>query len=98
MAPVPNCCIGAMVAPAALEELVELVEAPEAPDVEAVGVAPEAADEVVAETAVKLVGSICPQLAFSFFWQRAWAAASPTLAALQLEKICSQIKVGIVWV
>jgi len=83
-----------MVAPAALEELVEVAAPEEAP--EEVAVEPAAEEEVVTETSVKLSGLSCPQLAFSFFAQRAWAAASPTPAALQLEKTFSQIKVGIV--
>jgi hypothetical protein len=69
MAPVPNCCIGAIVAPAALEELVEDAEAPEA--AAEVGVDAAEEEEVVVELSVMLGGVRCPQLAASFLEQRA---------------------------
>lgn len=65
-APVPMLrmlATGAMVAPAALEELEDAV--PEAEPVAAlVADAVVLAEEVVAAAAVKFAGSSCPQLAF----------------------------------
>lgn len=86
-----------MVAPAALEELVEEEEAPDGA-ADAVGVVAAEAEEVVAAFAVILGGVRCPQLAASFLAQRAWAAASPTPAALHSLNTSSQMKVGIVCV
>jgi hypothetical protein len=47
-------------------------------------------------TAVKSVRLRCPQFAASFCLQTFWAAASFWPAVIQLEKICSQMKVGMV--
>lgn len=68
-APVPMLRTTAMVAPAALEEVVVGVDA--APDPEAVGVGPALLDEEETAAAVKFVGSILPQSASSVALQAA---------------------------
>lgn len=50
--------------------------------------------ELAEADAVKSSMLRCPQFACSFDEQRAWPAASPTLAAMQFVYICSHSKLG----
>lgn len=97
-APVPKYLkFAPMVGAAPADVLDEAVPVPEATAAVPVDEAVEVeAALVVATTATNVEGSFPPQLAFWFFAQVAWEAASPTLARLQLVKICWQIKVGMV--
>jgi hypothetical protein len=95
-APVPKFRAGAMVAAAALEEL--LVALVPAPDPVAVAVELVLGDELLA-VAVKFVGSRWPQAVCSVDLQAAWAwALLGFMTALELQRAnsASQMKVGIV--
>jgi hypothetical protein len=86
----------AIVAAAAFEVLDEaaLLEAAPLPVADAALL-----EELVVVGATYLDGSRCPQLFVSAVWQAFWAvcgSAAVAPAALQVLKICSQMKVGIV--